>query len=95
MNENIAAELSMLRERYPDTPELTFDQYADYFEISRHHASQHFNKRRKEIPHKQIGRKVTILLSDFALYLANQKIVNGRRLTLTADDMKRKRGFCS
>lgn len=94
MHDTIATELAMLRQRYPDKTELTFDEYANYFDIGRHHASQHFNKRKDEIPHKLIGRKVIISLTDFALYLANQKIVNGKKLTLTPADLKRKRGFC-
>jgi hypothetical protein len=94
MDENIAIELNMLRERYPGKSEITYDEYADYFDIGRHHASAHFNKRKSEIAHKQIGRKVTIPLIDFAYYLAKQKFVSGKRVVLTPNDMKRKRGFC-
>ena len=94
MNENVTIELNMLKARYPGKMELTYDEYADYFGISRHHASQHFKARRKEIPHKQIGKKVIIPMVDFAFWLAQQKVVNGKPILLTQADKKRQRGFC-
>ena len=94
MNDNIAIELNMLRERYPGKSELTYVEYADYFGIGRHHASWHFKQRSHQIGHKQIGRRVFIPLIDFAYYLAQQKFINGKRIILKPDDKNRKRGFC-
>jgi len=73
----IEEELNMLKERFPGKLELTLDDYADYFSIDRHYASQHFsriNKGRYKIAHKRIGRKIIIPLLDFAYWLAQNKI---------------------
>jgi YesN/AraC family two-component response regulator len=39
---HIQEELDMLHVRFPGIQELTLDDYADYFGIDRHYASQHF-----------------------------------------------------
>lgn len=98
----IAEELEMLRARFPGKEELTLDDYADYFGVSRHYASQHFNRQNKDpnkINHKRIGRRVIIPLLDFAYWLAQKKVVDGLPLILpTAEEnrewAKRQRGFC-
>jgi len=99
----IEEELSMLRERFPGKAELTLDDYAEYFGINRHYAAQHFfrtNRGPQKIAHKRIGRKrIIIPLADFAYWLAQKKVVDGRPLILPTpeqlrQDMKRRRGFC-
>ena len=98
----IQEELDMLKERFPGKVELTLDDYADYFGISRSYAAQHFdriNQKRCKIAHKRIGRKrIIIPLIDFAYWLAQQKVVDGKPLILPTpeqlqQDMKRRRGF--
>jgi len=93
VNIEIQGELSMLRERYPDKAELTLTEYTDYFGITRHYATQHIKK--NNIPHKRIGKSdYRFSLKDLSLWLAQQKVINGRPLALTSEDLKRKRGFC-
>jgi hypothetical protein len=97
----IQDELNMLRERFPGKPELTLDDYADYFGISRHYASQHFNRMNKgrvKIGHKRFGRDIIIPLLDFAHWLARHKVMDGRQIDLpqlkeTSESEKRRRGF--
>ena len=99
----IQEELDMLRERFPGKQELLLDDYADYFGIDRHYASQHFyriNTGRLKINHKRIGKLIIIPILDFAYWLAQQKVVNGKRLILpTAEEtkaaMNNRRGFSS
>jgi len=96
MHTAISTELSMLKARFPNIEELTLDEYAEYFGISRGYASQHFmrmNEGNNKINHKRIGRFITIPLMDFAFWLAQQKVVNGRQLNLTSEDLKRRRGY--
>jgi len=91
MHSAIAQEIKVLQSKFPDKEELTLDEYADYMNIGRREASRHFARR--NIPHKRIGKSIRINTIDFALFLAQQKIVNGRPLKLTSEDLKRKRGF--
>lgn len=99
----IQEELDMLRERFPDKAELTLDEYAEYFEIGRHYACQHFsriNAGANKISHKRIGKKIIIPVLDFAYWLAQQKVVDGHALILPTEEdikqsMKRRRGFSS
>ncbi|MDR2532133.1 MAG: hypothetical protein LBC82_04745 [Oscillospiraceae bacterium] len=77
----IQEELEMLKERFPGKLELTLDEYADYFGIGRHYACQHFsriNSGKNKINHKRIGKLIIIPLIDFAYWLAQQKVVDGR-----------------
>ena len=102
MHPAIQEELDMLRERFPGKAELTLDEYAAYFGIGRMNAAKHFNLQnagRNKIGHKRIGKRIIIPLLDFAYWLAQHKIVDGRQLILpSAEDvqqsMKRRRGFC-
>ena len=95
----VEEELSMLKTRFPGKVEMTLDDYAEYFGVTRKYAPQHFsniNCGRCKINHKRIGRKIIIPMLDFAYWLAEQKVVNGKPLTLHVDvkaDMKRRRGF--
>ena len=98
LHQAIQEELEMLRERFPGAVELTLDQYAEYFGINRRYAPQHFNKMNlsiNKINHKRIGRRIIIPMLDFAYWLAQQKVVNGNMLIITADsiDMKSRRGY--
>ena len=74
----VADELNLLKERFQGKGELTLDDYADYFGISRHYASQHFmraNRGNIKIAHKRIGKNdFRIALIDFAYWLASKKI---------------------
>ena len=102
MHGAIKEELDMLKERFPGKLELTLVEYADYFGISRGFASQHFsraNRGKHKIGHKRIGKRIIIPLIDFAYWLAQQKVVDGKPLILPSEeqvrlDMKRRRGFC-
>ena len=97
----IAKELEMLKERFPGKNELTLDEYAEYFGISRHYASQHFNRVNEsqiKIDHKRIGKAIIIPFIDFAYWLACHKTSNGMPLVLpsldvTRQGMKQRRGF--
>ena len=98
----IREELEMLRERFPGKVELSLDDYADYFGISRHYASQHLsrtNEGKNKIAHKRIGKTIIIPFIDFAYWLACHKIgLDGRPLILPSSDeikqgMKGRRGF--
>ena len=97
----IQEELDMLRERFPGKNELSLDDYADYFGISRRYASQHFNhinESKIKIDHKRIGRTIIIPFIDFAYWLARQKVVDGKALILPSpeqakESIKRHRGF--
>ena len=98
----IQEELDMLKERFPGKTEMSLDEYAEYFGISRGFAAQHFsriNEKPSKIAHKRIGRKVIIIpMLDFAYWLASQKVVDGKPLILPTpeqlrQDMKRRRGF--
>jgi len=97
----IIEEMEMLRERFPGKAELTLDEYAEYFNINRTYASKHFSRKnegRHKIAHKRIGKIIIIPLIDFAHWLAQKKVVDGRALVLPSDedlklDMKRRRGF--
>jgi len=95
----IEEELSMLKERFPGKSEMTLDEYAVYFCITRHYASQHFsniNMGTIKINHKRIGKKIIIPFVDFAYWLAQKKIVDGKPFRLEGDieaEMKRRRGF--
>jgi hypothetical protein len=99
----IHEELDMLRARFPGKQELTLDDYADYFGIDRHYACQHFqrvNAGRLKINHKRIGRLIIIPMLDMAYWLAQHKVVNGKKLVLPSSDevkqsMKTRRGFNS
>ena len=98
----IQEELDMLKERFPGKTELSFDDYAEYFGISRGFAPQHFsrlNEKPCKIAHKRIGRRIIIPMLDFAYWLAQQKVVDGKPLVMPSEeqarlDMKRRRGFC-
>ena len=95
----IAEELALLKERFPGKVELTLDDYAEYFGLRRQYAPQHFqnvNRGRLKINHKRIGRKTILIpLLDFAVWLAQKKVVDGKPLIITDTDldMKRRRGF--
>ena len=97
----IEEEIQMLQARYPGKVELTLDEYADYFGIGRANAAKHFNninRGEKKINHKRIGRTIIIPVIDFAYWLAQHKIVDGRPLILPEmtdikAEMKRRRGF--
>lgn len=99
----IQEELDMLRERFPGKQELTLDDYASYFCIDRHYASQHFyriNAGKLKIDHKRIGKLIIIPMLDFAYWLAKCKVVNGKQLILptveeTRAAMTSRRGFSS
>lgn len=99
----IQEELDMLRERFPNKQELTLDDYAAYFGIDRHYASQHFHRincGRLKIAHKRIGKTIIIPLLDFAYWLAQHKVVNGKSLILPSAEetraaMAHRRGFSS
>ena len=101
MHDAIREELEMLHERFPGKSELTFDEYAEYFDISRHYASQHFsrmNAGRNKIAHKRFGKKIVIPMIDFAYWLAQHKVMNGSKVILPSEEsvresMKRRRGF--
>ena len=99
LHQAIQEELDMLKERFPGKVELTLDEYAEYFGISRKYAPQHFsiiNTGKNKINHKRIGRRrIIIPLLDFAYWLAQQKVVNGSPLLLQPEDidMKSRRGF--
>jgi len=103
MHPAIAEELEMLRERFPGKVELTMDEYAEHNGIRRRNAPRHFNNAnsgQNKIGHKRLGRKIIIPLLDYAYWLAQQKIVDGRALVLPGDGdvkeaMKRRRGFSS
>ncbi len=94
-------ELDMLRERFPGKTELTLDEYAEYFSVSRGYASQHFSRANRgpfKIGHKRLGRNIIIPLVDFACWLTQHKILDGKKLVLpsekdVAESMKRRRGF--
>ena len=88
----IQEELDMLRERFPGKVELTLDDYADYFGISRHYASQHLSRTNAggiKIDHKRMGRKILIPFIDFAQYLARCKVVNGAPLMLPTSEQRK------
>lgn len=97
----IQEELDMLRTRFPGKVELSLDDYANYFGITRQYAPQHFsriNRCRVKINHKRIGRRIIIPVIDFAFWLAQMKVVDGKLLILPTpeqmkEDMKRRRGF--
>jgi hypothetical protein len=93
----IKEELDMLKELFPGKVELTLDEYAVYFGLNRRYAPQHFRRMAQfggEIGHKKIGKKITIPLLDFAYWLAQRKVVDGKPLTLDVNiDMKQRRGF--
>ena len=97
----IQEELDMLKERFPGKQELFLDDYADYFHIDRHYASQHFNRindGKLKINHKRIGKLIIIPMLDFAYWLAQTKVVNGKALILpsaaqTKAAMNNRRGF--
>ncbi len=99
----IQEELDMLKERFPTKLELTLDDYAEYFGIDRHYASQHFsriNAGKIKLAHKRIGKLIIIPTLDFAYWLAQHKIMNGRALILPSPEevqasMKSRRGFSS
>ena len=100
----ILEELEMLKERYPGKQEMTLDDYADYFSISRHYASQHFsrtNMGKNKIAHKRIGKLILIPLIDFAYWLAcHKRGLDGQPLLLPSQEelkqsMKSRRGFSS
>jgi hypothetical protein len=99
----IQEELDMLRERFPGKYELTLSDYADYFGISRHYASQHFNRMnrgREKIGHKRFGREIIIPTLDFAYWLARHKVIDGSLIMLPSQEelkesMKKRRGFSS
>ena len=97
MHPAVKEELDMLKEQFPNKTAMTLDDYAEYFGISRRYAPEHFakaNMSRHRINHRRIGRKISIPLLDFAYWLAQQKIVDGKPLLLNIDvDMKRRRGF--
>ena len=99
MHGAVKEELTMLRERFPGKCELDLGLYAEYFGIRRQYAPQHFrnlNQGPVKINHKRIGRKIIIPMLDFAYWLAQQKVVDGKPLNLqpvSATDMKRRRGF--
>ena len=91
----------MLKERFPGKQELTLDDYAEYFQISRVYASKHLlrnNHGRFKIAHKRMGRRIIIPIIDFAYWLAQCKISDGRPIVMpTAEelrlDMKQRHGF--
>ncbi len=91
----------LLKERFPGKVEITLDEYAVYFEISRRYAAQHFyraNQGPHKINHKRIGKKIIIPMIDFAYWLAQNKVVDGKAIILPMDigaDMKSRRGFSS
>lgn len=99
----IQEELDMLRERFPGKQELLLEDYADYFHIDRHYASQHFyriNCGKVKINHKRIGKLIIIPMLDFAYWLAQTKVVNGKSLILpsaaeTKAAMNNRSGFTS
>jgi len=92
MHQAIADELKILQQLYPDKNELTLDEFADYLDISRHYATQYIN--REKITHKRISRNnIRVPLPEFAFYLAQKRMVNGRPLKLTPEDMKKRRGY--
>jgi hypothetical protein len=95
MHPAIQEELDMLHERFPGKCELTLDEYAEYFNIDRKYAPEHFAKMNHgpdKIGHKRIGRKIFIPMLDFAFWLACQKVVASGHLPLTWEDTKRQRG---
>jgi len=93
MHPAISGEIKILSERFPEKSELTLTEYATYFNITRSYASQHI--RLNNIPHKELSRvDWRVSIADLALWLANKRIVNGKRLNLTPEDARRKRGFC-
>jgi hypothetical protein len=99
----IQEELDMLKERFPGKQELFLEDYADYFHIDRHYASQHFyriNCGKLKINHKRIGKLIIIPMLDFAYWLAQNKVVNGKALILPSAEqtraaMNNRRGFSS
>jgi len=100
----IQEELDMLRERFPGKQELNLNDYAAYFEIDRHYASQHFsriNSGKRKIAHKRIGKTILIPFVDFAYWLASHKLdVNGKPIVITTQEeikvaMKSRGGFSS
>jgi len=91
----IQEELDILRSKFPDKQELTLDEYADYFNISRRYAAQHFsrvNKGSMKIAHKRIGKIIRIPLIDFAYWLAQHKLdLRGRAVVLPSkEDLRNK-----
>lgn len=99
----IQEELDMLRGRFPGKFELTLDEYAELFRISRHYASQHFyriNCGRHKIAHKRIGRTIIIPMLDMAYWLAQRRNDGVKKLILpsveeTRAAMASRRGFSS
>jgi hypothetical protein len=80
-----AEELQTLKERYPDRAELTLDDYADYWGISRRFASQHLqrlNQSKIKLTYRRIGRRITFPLLDFAVFLAQHRIENGAAIEI-------------
>ena len=99
----IREELEMLQQRFPGKQELTMDDYAEYWCISRHYVTQHLsrlNKRHPKLDYKRVGRRFIFPMLEFAYFLAQCKVVNGAPIMLSTsedlkDSMKRRRGFSS
>jgi hypothetical protein len=85
LHKAVAEELQMLKERYPDRAELTLDDYADYWGISRRFAAQHLqrlNQKKIKLTYRRIGRRFTFPLIAFAEFLAKNRVEDGKPLEI-------------
>jgi hypothetical protein len=76
----------MLKERYPNKAELSLEDYADFWGISRRFAAQHLqriNKGRVKLTYRRIGRRITFPLVAFAEFLAKNRVEDGKPIDIT------------
>ena len=99
----VQAFLDDLNQMFPEKHVYSYDEYAKYIGISRKHAPEHLRNLHAEhqgqiyLAHIPLGRRILIRPEDFAYFLAELRIVNGKRKKLPNlrfdGKMKRTRGY--